>query len=191
MDHWDDEHWRERVAVSFDGAGASGEMIDRVVRSSRYVRSDVTDAGQLAELIDSCEKPLAIYFALPPAVADEAVEALATFELPAGTRLVMEKPFGTDLSSARSLNRLVTRLVPEDHVYRVDHFLGMSTVFNIVGLRFANRIFEPVLSAGPRRGGGHRLRRDPGAGRAGRLLRPFRRTDRHDPEPPAPGAVAR
>ena len=60
----------------------------------------------------------------------------------------MEKPFGTDAASAAALNDLLARLVPEDQVYRVDHYLGMSTVLNIVGLRFANRMFEPVLNAG-------------------------------------------
>jgi glucose-6-phosphate 1-dehydrogenase len=60
---------------------------------------------------------------------------------------VMEKPFGTDSSSAESLNALLAQLVPEDQVHRVDHFLGMSTVLNLIGVRFANRIFEPVLNA--------------------------------------------
>jgi glucose-6-phosphate 1-dehydrogenase len=59
----------------------------------------------------------------------------------------MEKPFGTDAASARALNELLARLVAEDHVYRVDHYLGMSTVLDILGLRFANRMLEPVLNA--------------------------------------------
>ncbi len=67
--------------------------------------------------------------------------------LPEGTRLVLEKPFGTDAASAAALNDLLARLVPEDQVYRVDHYLGMSTVLNIVGLRFANRMLESVLNA--------------------------------------------
>jgi glucose-6-phosphate 1-dehydrogenase len=61
--------------------------------------------------------------------------------------LAIEKPFGSDLPSARALNRLLQRLVPEEQVFRVDHFLGKSTVINLLGLRFANRIFEPLLSA--------------------------------------------
>ena len=90
---------------------------------------------------------MAIYFALPPAVTEQACLALAECGVPEGTRLVMEKPFGSDLDSARELNRLLTRVVPEDHVHRVDHFLGKSTVLNLLGLRFANRIFEPVWNA--------------------------------------------
>ena len=67
--------------------------------------------------------------------------------MPAGTRLAIEKPFGTDAESAAALNELLAQIVPEDHVYRVDHFAAMSTVLNILGVRFANRMFEPLLNA--------------------------------------------
>src|SRR5699024_3113422 len=67
--------------------------------------------------------------------------------VPEGTRLVMEKPFGSDLDSARELNEIVARVVPEDHIHRVDHFLAKSTVLNLLGVRFANRIFEPLWNA--------------------------------------------
>jgi glucose-6-phosphate 1-dehydrogenase len=60
---------------------------------------------------------------------------------------VFEKPFGTSVASAQKLNKLVTQIVPEEQVYRVDHYLGMATVLNIFGLRFANRMIEPVLNA--------------------------------------------
>ena len=64
--------------------------------------------------------------------------------MPAGTRLVMEKPFGSSEESARHLNETLAALVPEDHIHRVDHFLGKATVLNILGLRFANTFLEPV-----------------------------------------------
>jgi glucose-6-phosphate 1-dehydrogenase len=67
-------------------------------------------------------------------------------ELPKGIVLALEKPFGTDLPSARALNRLLQRFLPEDQIFRIDHFLGKSTVLDLIGLRFANRIFEPVFS---------------------------------------------
>jgi glucose-6-phosphate 1-dehydrogenase len=60
---------------------------------------------------------------------------------------VLEKPFGSDAASADTLNRIVIRLVPEDQIYRVDHYLGLSTVFNIFGLRFTNRMLESVLNS--------------------------------------------
>ncbi|GAB2674106.1 glucose-6-phosphate dehydrogenase [Thalassiella azotivora] len=144
---WDDERWRERVRSSFRSGGARGDDVERVAAGSRYVRADVTDAADLRRVLGECEPPPALFFALPPAVTARACEALLGTDLPPGTRLVMEKPFGTDLASARALNKLVTRLVPEDHVHRVDHFLGKSTVLNLLGVRFANRMLEPVLNA--------------------------------------------
>jgi glucose-6-phosphate 1-dehydrogenase len=143
---WDDEHWRARVAGSFEAAGVTGESADAVARSTRYVRADVTDAGDWGPLLDACEGRVVIYFALPPAVTERACQALTHVQLPPGTRLAFEKPFGTDAASAEALNGLVTQLVPEEQVHRVDHFLGTSTVLGIAGVRFANRIFEPLLN---------------------------------------------
>jgi glucose-6-phosphate 1-dehydrogenase len=144
-DDWDDGRWREQVKSSF--AAAAGSEVDRVAAGARYERADATAEDGLRGLLAICEEPFVIYFALPPAVTRRVCEALSRIGVPESTRLVFEKPFGTDLAGARALNRLVTTIVAEDHIYRVDHFLGMSTVLDIVGLRFANRIFEPVLNA--------------------------------------------
>jgi glucose-6-phosphate 1-dehydrogenase len=146
-DEWDDERWRSQVAESFSAAGAKGSAVDAVAKAARYLPADATDEGDLRKLLDACEGSPAIYFALPPAVTERSCEALTGIELPEHTRLVMEKPFGTDAASAIALNELLAQLVPEDQVFRVDHFLGMSTVLNILGVRFANRILEPVLTA--------------------------------------------
>jgi glucose-6-phosphate 1-dehydrogenase len=143
---WDDNRWRQRVAESFAAAGAGGAQVDAVVRGARYVRADVTVTDDLRRLLAACQGRVAIFFALPPAVTVRACQALAGIELPEHTRLVLEKPFATDAASAAALNDLLARLVPEDQVYRVDHYLGMSTVLNIVGLRFANRMLESVLN---------------------------------------------
>jgi glucose-6-phosphate 1-dehydrogenase len=147
MDDWDDERWRRRVLESFAKVGDGAGGATGVAHDSRYVRADVTRAEDLRRLLDACTGPVIMYFALPPAITAKACHALADVTLPAGTRLVLEKPFGTDESSARLLNELLSRLVPEDQIHRVDHFLGKSTVLNILGLRFANRIVEPVLNA--------------------------------------------
>jgi glucose-6-phosphate 1-dehydrogenase len=90
---------------------------------------------------------MVLYLALPPAVFAPAIEALTVAGLPTGSRVVIEKPFGSDLPSARHLNELLHGLLPEDSVYRIDHFLHKQTVQNILGLRFANRVFEPVWSS--------------------------------------------
>jgi glucose-6-phosphate 1-dehydrogenase len=146
-DDWDDERWRKRVTDSFAAAHASGGEVDAVAKAARYLQADATTEGDLRRILDACRGRVLIYFALPPAITEMACQALTGIELPEGTRLVMEKPFGTDAASAAALNELLAQLVPEDHVHRVDHFLGMSTVLNILGVRFANRIVEPLLNA--------------------------------------------
>ncbi|MEU8256598.1 glucose-6-phosphate dehydrogenase [Micromonospora inaquosa] len=147
MHDWGDERWRRRVADSFATAGPSGPRETEVVRSTRYLAADVTSEEDLRRLLAACQGQTVIFFALPPEITGRAAAVLARIGLPPGTRLMVEKPFGTDLASARSLNDILTRLVPEEQVHRIDHFLGKSTVVNIIGLRFANRIFEPVLNS--------------------------------------------
>jgi glucose-6-phosphate 1-dehydrogenase len=144
---WDDERWRREVAQAFTTAGAPGSRSDRVVGGARYVRADVTSDVDLRRLLGGCSGQLILYFALPPEVTITACEVLARVGVPRGSRLVLEKPFGTDASSAAALNELLTRLVPEEQIYRVDHYLGMSTVLSLLGLRFANRVLEPILNA--------------------------------------------
>jgi glucose-6-phosphate 1-dehydrogenase len=95
----------------------------------------------------SGEDPVAVYLALPPAVFPAAVAALKQAGLPAESQVVFEKPFGEDLDSARELNRLVADLVDERHVFRVDHFLAMTTVQNVLGTRIANRVLEPIWNS--------------------------------------------
>lgn len=140
----------DRLAEALAAGGAGDEVLDRHRRSTSYHQLDVTDpeafSAALAGLgaIDR----LIIYFALPPAVTERACQALLSCQLPEDTHLAMEKPFGSDLPSARSLNALVLRLVPDDRVHRVDHFLGMATVLNVIALRCANRMIQNVWSAG-------------------------------------------
>ena len=148
-DAWTPEQWRERVEESFadenSQADADGKHeLKRIREDSSYHQLDVTAEGQLAGLLAQLEGPVAVYFALPPRISQLACEALSPEQVPAGTRLVMEKPFGSSEESARKLNQTLAALVPEDHIHRVDHFLGKATVLNILGLRFANNFLEPV-----------------------------------------------
>ena len=148
-DDWTPDQWLERIEESFADANSQAEAygrreLKRIRDTTSYHQLDVTAEGQLAGLLAQLEGPVAIYFALPPRVSQLACEALAPGQVPAGTWLVMEKPFGSSAESARHLNETLAALVPEDHVHRVDHFLGKATVLNILGLRFANTFLEPV-----------------------------------------------
>ncbi|MET3948604.1 glucose-6-phosphate 1-dehydrogenase [Arthrobacter sp. UYCu512] len=148
-DPWTPDQWAERLEESFadanSQAGADGRReLKRIRGTTSYRRIDVTAAGQLAGLLAELQGPVAVYFALPPHISQLACEALDPGQVPAGTRLVMEKPFGSSEESARHLNETLAALVPEDHIHRVDHFLGKATVLNILGLRFANAFLEPV-----------------------------------------------
>jgi glucose-6-phosphate 1-dehydrogenase len=136
---WDDESFRQHLA----GCAAASPLLSRL----HYHRGDVTDAATLRAALGDRDAPAVAYLALPPHVFPGAVQALGAAPLAAGSRIVIEKPFGSDLGSARQLNALVHEVVPEDAVFRVDHFLGMQTVQNILGLRFANRIFEAAWNA--------------------------------------------
>jgi len=141
---WTDADLEAVVTKAFASMDAE-EAASRV--DVTFVRADITDAEDLRTLLQGCTGQVALYFAVPPSVAEAAIEALTPEMLPAGTMLVMEKPFGTDEASARALNRTLTALVPEHQIYRVDHFLGRSTTLNLLGARFANRILEPLWSA--------------------------------------------
>jgi glucose-6-phosphate 1-dehydrogenase len=140
-----DADWRKRVRAAF--ADTRSDLGDRVARESFYLQADATSAADLEQVLTAATGRTALYFALPPAVALMACTTLSSMKLPPQIVLALEKPFGSDARSAKSLNRLLEMMVPEDQVFRVDHFLGKSTVLNLIGLRFANRLFEPLLSA--------------------------------------------
>jgi glucose-6-phosphate 1-dehydrogenase len=139
--------WRKRVTTSFAAGGADSAAVKSLVAASTYFDADATNAVDLAKVLSSASGIPAIYFALPPAVTEAVVRTLSTMKLPSGIVLALEKPFGTDLRSARALNRLLSTFIPEKQIHRVDHFLGKSTVLNILGLRFANRLFEESWNA--------------------------------------------
>ncbi len=146
QDHWDTARFREHAAERLErhaahlARGGRKELVERLT----YVAGDVTEPAVLSEAFGAHTDASVAYLALPPAVFAPAIEALAAIGLSGGSRIVVEKPFGTDLASARALNQLLHRHFAEEAVFRLDHFLGKQTVQNILGVRFANRLFEPV-----------------------------------------------
>jgi glucose-6-phosphate 1-dehydrogenase len=144
---WDDEQFRSWAAGWLERApGVDAGAATTLVRSSRYQRLDLADPTSVAACIAG-EGPVAVYLALPPAVFPTAATALRSAGLPAYSQVVFEKPFGEDLDRARALNRLIADLVDERHVFRVDHFLAMTTVQNVLGTRLANRVLEPIWNS--------------------------------------------
>jgi len=140
-----DAAWTSRVTDAFEAQKSA--LGTSVAEASVYLQGDATNADDLQRAFAAATGRVALYFALPPAVTILVVKALAKLDLPKGIVFALEKPFGTDLATAKALNRRVEKLVPEEQVFRVDHFLGKSTVLNLLGLRFANRIIEPLFSA--------------------------------------------
>lgn len=139
---------REAFESALDARGMGRPAVRETLDSARWATADATDPEDLARLLEHAEGPVGLYFALPPSVTVAACRALRELHgqdrLPADVVLVLEKPFGTDLDSARELNALLAGFVPEEQVFRVDHFLGQPGVLGFVGLRFANRILEPL-----------------------------------------------
>lgn len=142
-----EEQWKDVVTKSFASQDVTGPEVDATIESTVFIQGDPTDSAHLKALLDAAEAEPVLYFALPPQIASDICEALQQVELPEGTTLAFEKPFGTDVASAQALNETVLKLVPEERVHRTDHFLGRTTVLNIIGLRFANRLFEPIWNA--------------------------------------------
>ena len=122
---------------------------ETVMRSLRYRPVDVADAESVASVIER-SGPVAAYLALPPRLFPAAVTALGRVGLPAGSRIVLEKPFGEDLQSAIALNRLLSETLGpagEQAIFRVDHVLGMATVQNLLTLRLANGFLDAVWNS--------------------------------------------
>lgn len=122
----------ERFAASlrFAGVGDGFESLAEAVAAAR------AELGEDAELL--------IYLSLPPRAAGEAIERIGELGLGEGARVITEKPFGTDLASARELNAQLHGVFAEDSIFRIDHYLGREAVQNLLALRFANGMFEPI-----------------------------------------------
>lgn len=145
---WTLDQVRERAAASLreHGGGLDRAAFAQLVERLRYVDGDYADRRTFEALrreLGAAEHPTH-YLAIPPALFGTVVEQLRTSAGGRGGRVVVEKPFGRDLESARQLNRVIRAHFPQDEVFRIDHYLGKNTVQNLVFFRFANSFLEPL-----------------------------------------------
>ncbi|HET9582352.1 MAG TPA: glucose-6-phosphate dehydrogenase [Gemmatimonadota bacterium] len=146
-----------REAVSEHVRELDAGLWDRFAERLHYMAADLKDEGAYRELARRMEEMGVgeaaagnhlFYLAVPPSLAPDIVRGLASANLTGEgkgyTRIIIEKPFGRDLESARRLNEEIARHFRESQVYRIDHYLGKETVQNILAFRFGNTMFEPI-----------------------------------------------
>jgi len=147
---WTDEDLRRRAAESVAAALGDAQVdavaLERLRRRMSYVGGDFGDAATfagVAKALGGAARPV-FYLEIPPSLFGTVVEGLSAAGLTAHARVVVEKPFGHDLQSAQELNARLRSILEESQLYRIDHFLGKLSVQDILHLRFANTVLEPL-----------------------------------------------
>ncbi|HET9290752.1 MAG TPA: glucose-6-phosphate dehydrogenase [Actinomycetes bacterium] len=147
---WDLAKLRKRARESVEQQGkVNDEAFDKLSSLLGYIDGDYADPRtfqRLRKALGDAERPLH-YLAIPPTMFATVTEGLAAAKSIDGARVIVEKPFGRDLASAIELNQVLHRHLPEDRIFRMDHFLGKEPIQNILYLRFANALLEPVWNA--------------------------------------------
>jgi glucose-6-phosphate 1-dehydrogenase len=152
LDDFDDDGFRTfalKACTEFARRGTSGEAWEAFARKLTYVNQGAGAEG-LAKAVAVAEQELGgeprrlHYLSVPPNAARAVVKLLGEAGLVERSRIIMEKPFGTDLASARELNEALHSTFAEKQIFRIDHFLGKEAAQNILAFRFANGLFEPI-----------------------------------------------
>jgi glucose-6-phosphate 1-dehydrogenase len=141
----DDLKKRARASVEH-GGGLDSDAFAKLTGALKYIDGDYTDPAtflQLRELLGAAKHPLH-YLAIPPVLFGEVVKQLKSAGCSDGARVVVEKPFGRDLDSARMLNATLHTAFQDEDIFRIDHFLGKNAVQDILFFRFANAFVEPI-----------------------------------------------
>jgi glucose-6-phosphate 1-dehydrogenase len=145
---WTIERLRARAAESIERAvgPADAEVLRGLLSLLQYVRGNYNEAATFEALklaLGAARRP-AHYLAIPPALFPTVIRGLGAASLAVDARVIVEKPFGRDLASARELNRVALGQFPEAAIFRIDHFLGKESIMNILYFRFANSFLEPI-----------------------------------------------
>ena len=145
---WSPDQLHDRVKDSLKQAGVSAEpaVLNKLISLLRYVSGDYKDGRTyqaIKEALGDARRP-AHYLAIPPSLFGTVIKGLGDSHLAAGARVIVEKPFGRDLASAKELNRIAREVFPEDSIFRIDHFLGKEAIMNVLYFRFANSFLEPI-----------------------------------------------
>ena len=145
---WTLAQLRKQVRDSIRQTGKIDDRpaLDRLLAQLQYVSGDYKDPatfGSLKQKLGSAKRP-AHYLAIPPALFATVIKNLGASGLSKQARVIVEKPFGRDLESARALNRIALAVFEEDSIFRIDHYLGKEAIMNILYFRFANSFLEPI-----------------------------------------------
>jgi len=139
-------HKRVTDSIKRSGGIDNQRALHHLLSLLRYVSGDYKDLGTFAtikEALGSARRP-AHYLAIPPSLFETVINGLGAANLAEHARVIVEKPFGRDLASARELNQVAHKVFPEDSIFRIDHFLGKEAIMNILYFRFANSFLEPI-----------------------------------------------
>jgi glucose-6-phosphate 1-dehydrogenase len=148
-----DDQFVELAREAIDGFGdknATGEGWEAFAKTLSFASAEPGQTAALTTAVERAEREIGgtpgrlFHLAIPPTAFESTVRMLGDAGLAPGSRVIIEKPFGTDLASARALNKTVHAVFDESQVFRIDHFLGKESVANILAFRFANGIFEPI-----------------------------------------------
>lgn len=145
---WSTARLRKQARDSIKHAGKidDRDALERLLSLLSYVGGDYNDPGTFKELkrsLGDARRP-AHYLAIPPALFETVIRSLGVAGLADQARVIVEKPFGRDLASARALNRIALSVFQEDSIFRIDHYLGKEAIMNILYFRFANSFLEPI-----------------------------------------------
>ncbi len=145
---WSDDDLRDRARESVRDRvdNVDEAALGRLCSRLRYLSGDYTEQstwGRVAELTEGAQVPVS-FLAIPPFLFDDVVEGMASVGMTERGRVVVEKPFGRDLATAKELNATLHKHLDEAQIFRIDHFLGKEPVQNLMVYRFANSMLEPV-----------------------------------------------